>query len=83
MGNHDTEESILKDLMNKFGLDKQYYSFNYRNVHFLASSTELKSDEYDNQFHFASDDLAIAKFSSSRNLIEKVFVFITSIDLSN
>ena len=43
VGNHDTEESLLEDLMNKFGLDKQYYSFNYRNVHFLAPSTELKS----------------------------------------
>ena len=42
VGNHDTEELLLEDLMNKFGLDKQYYSFDYRNVHFLALSTERR-----------------------------------------
>jgi hypothetical protein len=47
IGNHDSEESLLKDLMNKFGLDKQFYSFDYRNVHFLGLSTELNADEYE------------------------------------
>ena len=58
--------------MNKFGLDKQYYSFDYRNVHFLALSTELKSDEYDDQFQFASDDLANARLD---NKIDWIIVF--------
>ena len=72
VGNHDTEESSLKDLMNKFGLDKQYYSFNYRNVHFLGLSTELKPDEYDDQFQFASDDLANATLDKK---IDWIIVF--------
>lgn len=73
VGNHDTEESLLEDLMNKFGLGKQYYSFDYRNVHFLALSTELESDdEYDDQFQFASDDLANARLDKK---IDWIIVF--------
>ena len=41
IGNHETESSKkLKDYMKAFNLEKQYYSFNYQNVHFLALSTE-------------------------------------------
>ena len=72
VGNHDTEEPLLTDLMNKFGLDKQYYSFDYRNVHFLGLSTELKPDEYDDQFQFASDDLANATLDKK---IDWIIVF--------
>ena len=73
VGNHDTEESLLEDLMNKFGLDKQYYSFDYRNVHFLALSTEIESDdEYNYQFQFASDDLVNARLDKK---IDWIIVF--------
>jgi hypothetical protein len=33
VGNHHTEGSLLKKLMNKFDLSKQYYSFDYQNAH--------------------------------------------------
>ena len=36
MGNHEDED----DYMDFFGLTEQYYSFNQKNVHFLALSTE-------------------------------------------
>ena len=36
MGNHEDED----DYMDFFGLKEQYYSFNQKNVHFLALSTE-------------------------------------------
>ena len=41
VGNHDAQDQLLKDYMNKFKLDEQYYSFNYLNAHFIALSTEL------------------------------------------
>jgi hypothetical protein len=72
VGNHDTEGSLLKDLMNKFGLDKQYYSFNYRNVHFVGLSTELKADEYEDQYQFVSEDLAKTKLNKK---IDWIVVF--------
>ena len=41
IGNHEVDSSKLrKDYMNYFGLENQYYSFNQKNVHFLALSTE-------------------------------------------
>src|ERR1051325_8900937 len=40
LGNHDTGGKLLREYMNEFKLDKQYYSFNYLNAHFIAISTE-------------------------------------------
>lgn len=60
VGNHDTEETLLETLMNKFDLAKQYYSFDYQNAHFLALSSELDSGEHKGQFEFANLDLAKA-----------------------
>jgi hypothetical protein len=69
VANHDTEESILKDLMNKFGLDIPLI---IATVHFLALSTDLKPYEYDDEFHFASDVLASARLD---NKIDWIIVF--------
>jgi hypothetical protein len=33
----------LKELINHFGLTKEYYSFDYQNVHFIAFA---KEEEY-------------------------------------
>ena len=60
VGNHDTEGSVLPSLMSKFNLDKQYYSFDYQNTHFLGLSSELDSGEDKGQFEFAKTDLAKA-----------------------
>ncbi|MGI9012445.1 MAG: metallophosphoesterase [Nitrososphaeraceae archaeon] len=58
MGNHEVENSkILRDYMDYFGLEKQYYSFDYENVHFLALSTEIPYDEDSQQYEFAVKDL--------------------------
>ena len=53
MGNHEDED----DYMDYFGLDNQYYSFNEKNVHFLALSTETDFDEDSEQYEFAKQDL--------------------------
>jgi hypothetical protein len=53
MGNHEDED----DYMNYFGLENQYYSFNEKNIHFLALSTETDFDEESEQYAFAKQDL--------------------------
>ena len=58
IGNHEAESSKkLKDYMKAFNLEKQYYSFNYKNVHFLALSTETAYDKGSKQYKFAENDL--------------------------
>ena len=58
IGNHEVESSkILRDYMDYFGLEKQYYSFNYENIHFLALSTEMPYEEDSQQYEFAIQDL--------------------------
>ena len=58
MGNHELDSSKLtKDYMDYFGLEKQYYSFNYENIHFLALSTEIPYEEDSQQYEFALLDL--------------------------
>ena len=56
-GNHESESSKKLDYMKFFHLEKQYYSFNYQNVHFLALSTEIPYDEGSKQYKFAEKDL--------------------------
>ena len=61
LGNHDTAGQLLKAYMDKFGLEKQYYSFNYRNAHFVALSTELDEGGEIEQLKFLKNDLLITK----------------------
>jgi hypothetical protein len=58
IGNHEADSSKkLKTYMKAFNLQKQYYSFNYQNVHFLALSTETSYDKGSKQYKFAEKDL--------------------------
>ena len=55
-----TISKIVLDLMStlqKFNLTKQYYSFDYGNVHFLAMSSEVPFDKDSKQYSFVSEDL--------------------------
>jgi predicted phosphodiesterase len=62
IGNHDVETtSLLNQYMSHFNLTKQFYSFNYQNVHFTVISTEhLTGSEGDEQYEFVNADLASA-----------------------
>jgi hypothetical protein len=63
IGNHDnvtSSPSILKQLMNYFSLSKEFYSFNYENVHFTIMSTELPFGRGSDQYKFVDKDLADA-----------------------
>ncbi len=73
LGNHESESSKkLKDYMKFFGLEKQYYSFNYENVHFLALSAEIPYDFDSQQYKFAIRDLK--KYSTDQS-IDYIIVF--------
>ena len=61
LGNHDTLGQLLKAYMDKFKLEKQYYSFNYGNAHFVALSTELNEGAEIEQLRFLKSDLLITK----------------------
>lgn len=63
LGNHDTEEKLLKGYMDKFDLKKQYYSFDYDNAHFVALSTELDKQENNKQLKFLTTDLTKNKLN--------------------
>ena len=64
--NHDDQSIILlRSYMNNFGLSKQYYSYNIRNVHILTMSTELPFAAGSNQYNFVLDDLKSSATSRS------------------
>jgi hypothetical protein len=63
IGNHDNETPLLlNQYMSHFNLTKQFYSFNYQNVHFTVISTELPSNgsEEIEQYEFVDADLRSA-----------------------
>ena len=62
IGNHDVETtSLLNQYMSHFNLTRQFYSFNYHNVHFTVISTELlEGNEGNEQYEFVNADLASA-----------------------
>jgi hypothetical protein len=73
IGNHDSESSTkLFDYMNYFGLKKQYYSFDYGNVHFLSLSTEVPFDIQSSQYQFVINDL---ERTSNNFAIDWIIVF--------
>jgi len=43
--------------MNHFNLSRQFYSFNYQNVHFIAISTEVPYEAGSKQYSFVKNDL--------------------------
>lgn len=82
IGNHDDKKYVdgievpskerLEEYMNQFNLTKQFYSFDYQNVHFLAMSTEDSYEKGSMQYHFVDNDL---KKAASDNNIDWIVVF--------
>jgi predicted phosphodiesterase len=67
IGNHDHRGiGQLYRYMNDFRLTEQYYSFDYRNIHFLALSTEIPFNVNSAQYRFVDNDLS--KASSDPNI---------------
>ena len=65
IGNHDAESaSLLNEYMDRFGLEKQYYSFDYGGIHFLSMSTEGPYGIGSEQYEFVKSDLQNATASA-------------------
>ena len=64
MGNHEEDEgspqSLPSSYLQKFGLGTSYYSFNYRNIHFLVMNSEIAFNSNSPQYSFVKNDLATA-----------------------
>jgi hypothetical protein len=75
IGNHDAEEeessALEEQYLERFNLDRPFYSFEYRNAHFLMLSSQLDAKKGDEQYNFANNDLN--KASQNKN-IEWIFV---------
>lgn len=73
LGNHDVDSSKkLRDLMDHFNLEKQYYSFNFKNIHFISMSVEVPFEDDSKQYKFVEQDL---KQYSSDPFIDWIVVF--------
>ncbi len=61
IGNHDTNyDYVLNQIMDHFNLSKQYYSFNYHNIHFTVISTQAPWENGSEQYIFVQNDLSNA-----------------------
>lgn len=71
-GDHEynfKNSSKLALYLDRFNLDRQYYSFDYQNVHFLAMSSEVPFDKESEQYTFVRNDLQAASKNGSINWI--------------
>lgn len=66
IGNHDDDtRKLLNSYLDHFGLSKQYYSFDFQNVHVLTMATELKYKSGSKQYNFVKNDLEQASQNSN------------------
>ena len=73
IGNHDVLYiKLLKQYMDHFGLTKQYYSFDYNNIHFVAMSTKVSYLSGSEQYKFVANDLEQA---AKNNNIKWIIVY--------
>ena len=71
-GDHEynfKNSSRLDEYLQRFNLTRQYYSFDYGNVHFLAMSSEVPFEKDSKQYSFISEDLKSATGNKSINWI--------------
>jgi hypothetical protein len=58
IGNHDVmTKKLLNSYLNHFSLSKQYYSFDFQDVHVLTMGTELEWEAGSEQYKFVKNDL--------------------------
>jgi predicted MPP superfamily phosphohydrolase len=68
----DGGEDLLQSYLTHFNLAKQFYSFNYRNIHFLSMATELNYSAGSDQYQFVVNDL---KKASNNGKITWIVVY--------
>jgi predicted phosphodiesterase len=58
VGNHDAEfKKIYEQIVDYHQLDSPYYSYDFKNVHFISMSTEHPYEEGSKQYEFIKSDL--------------------------
>ena len=58
IGNHDLDyQSSYYQLLDHYKLSEPYYSFNFKNIHFVTISTEHPFDKGSKQYEFIKNDL--------------------------
>jgi len=70
LGNHELDEKTT--YMEHYGMKKEFYSFDYENVHFIALSMYTDYSEESEQFKFLENDL---KSASTDPSIDWVIIF--------
>ena len=70
-GYHDVEDGQAKtdQYLKSFGLEKQFYSYDYNNVHFLIMAAESDYEEGSEQYNFVLQDLKKASENKDVNWI--------------
>jgi predicted MPP superfamily phosphohydrolase len=72
IGNHDAEfAKIYKQIIKNHNLKSPYYSYDFRNIHFISLSTEHPYEEGSKQYKFIKSDL---KKSSTNSSIDWIIV---------
>jgi hypothetical protein len=58
IGNHDLDyQNSYNQLLEHYNLSEPYYSFNFKNIHFLTISSEHPFDQESKQYEFINNDL--------------------------
>ena len=58
IGNHDRDSSkIYKQITRNHNITSPYYSYNFKNIHFISLSTEHPFEEESKQYEFIKNDL--------------------------
>jgi hypothetical protein len=61
IGNHEDKTApVLKEYLDHFDLESQYYSYDYESIHFLTISTEIPFHNGTPQYNFMQRDLELA-----------------------
>ena len=72
IGNHDAEfAKIYKQIIKNHHLESPYYSYDFKNIHFISLSTEHPYEEGSKQYKFIKSDL---KKSSTNSSIDWIIV---------
>ena len=62
IGNHDKDDA--KEFLVHYGLDREFYSINYENIHFVILSSDLDYTKDSEQMEFLENDLKEANNNS-------------------
>ena len=62
IGNHDRENA--KEILGHYGLNREFYSIDYENIHFIILASDLDYTKNSEQIKFLEDDLVKANNNS-------------------